>query len=560
VAFAITGQADFGSAIYRGREAPENAVYDALNCLVDDEGQLFKRGGSEYKSTDNAGGTLLGLFDAVLGGNARTTYWTSALFGVLNGSDASTTIAAYTGTATPHAARRPAVVADMMFSLTDDLLRVVAYGGALSGPGDSGTTTVTAGSRTVSGSGTTWAGDVVPGMILWFSNHRVGVVESVVSNTELKLTRPWAYETLTGAINGIVPRPYFDSILPYGTAIQVWGHLGTAADRLLLSHGTHLHFSPPGQPLLFDTISGTDYHEIPGLITGVEGLGDTALVFTTTGTCRVTNLYLDPLDDFGNIQHVVSSVNDVVLWGEMGIARWLDTPVVPGTDNVYLMSPSGAAKPIAAPIKALYLSYVKAGYQPGTATVHRNHYFLPILNGTTLVDVLVCRLDRGFAWTRWSGHGAGVAYQQRIGTTTRTPKLFSVASQRVTELTDAWSPSSSNATEADGTTHTLTIDTRDYPTLGGRLGSTTMKLRTRYECTAGATPTITASYSRGPEGSAYSALTNIKGGATSDGLDMSVWDVVKQAPAIRFRLTSTSALSTFTLRGIEAHYRPSGKA
>jgi hypothetical protein len=68
---------------------------------------------------------------------------------------------------------------------------------------------------------------------------------------------------------------------------------------------------------------------------------------------------------------------------------------------------------------------VKAGYQPGLATVHRGHYFLPIVNGSTWVDTLVCRLDlERSPWTRWAGHAAGTAYAVRVGATTRSPKLF----------------------------------------------------------------------------------------------------------------------------------------
>jgi hypothetical protein len=49
---------------------------------------------------------------------------------------------------------------------------------------------------------------------------------------------------------------------------------------------------------------------------------------------------------------------------------------------------------ISEPITALYRSYVNAGYRPGQACVYRGHYFLPILNGETVVDMLVCRIDR----------------------------------------------------------------------------------------------------------------------------------------------------------------------
>ena len=167
-------------------------------------------------------------------------------------------------------------------------------------------------------------------------------------------------------------------------------------------------------------------------------------------------------------------------------------------------------------------------------------------------------MSRGTPWTRWSGHGAGIAYARQLGASTRSPKLFSIKGQRVTDLTDAWSPSSAIASEADGSTHSIDFQSRDLPTPGRAKGSTTRKVRVRYEATALVTPAFTVSYARGPEGAAWTGLTNIKGGSTSDGLDESVYSVGKQAPAIRFRLESSSPLSTFTLREIEAEYTPSG--
>ena len=98
---AASGQADFGAGIYRGREAPENAAYDLLNCLLDDEGQPFRRGGSAYLSTSASPATLLGLADVVVAAGQRTLMWTSAALQVLDGSSAPVTLPlATTGTGT----------------------------------------------------------------------------------------------------------------------------------------------------------------------------------------------------------------------------------------------------------------------------------------------------------------------------------------------------------------------------------------------------------------------------------------------------------------------------
>jgi hypothetical protein len=87
---SVIGQADFGAGMYRGREAPDNAAYDLLNCLIDDEGQPRRRGGSAFKSNANAGTTLVGIADRQLYAGQRTVMWPSgsALY-ALASNDAS---------------------------------------------------------------------------------------------------------------------------------------------------------------------------------------------------------------------------------------------------------------------------------------------------------------------------------------------------------------------------------------------------------------------------------------------------------------------------------------
>jgi hypothetical protein len=115
--------------------------------------------------------------------------------------------------------------------------------------------------------------------------------------------------------------------------------------------------------------------------------------------------------------------------------------IVPAFDDVFILSPDGPMQPISGSrtrtdggIRSLYRSYVSAGYTPGRATVHRGHYWLPIVSGTTVIDVLVCRLDRGFAWTRWAGGAAGTAYTA-WRTDTGAPRLLGTSGQRVTDCT-----------------------------------------------------------------------------------------------------------------------------
>jgi hypothetical protein len=65
-------QDDWGGGMYQGRRSPANAVYDALNALINDEGFPFKRGGSAFYSNSDAGNTLLALYDEFLAAGQRT--------------------------------------------------------------------------------------------------------------------------------------------------------------------------------------------------------------------------------------------------------------------------------------------------------------------------------------------------------------------------------------------------------------------------------------------------------------------------------------------------------
>jgi hypothetical protein len=68
-------QSDFGAGIYRGRKAPAASVFDAVNALVDDEGQLFARGKSAYFDAATSGVVLTGIADLYLAPGRRLVAW-----------------------------------------------------------------------------------------------------------------------------------------------------------------------------------------------------------------------------------------------------------------------------------------------------------------------------------------------------------------------------------------------------------------------------------------------------------------------------------------------------
>jgi hypothetical protein len=298
-------------------------------------------------------------------------------------------------------------------------------------------------------------------------------------------------------------------------------------------------------------------------------MGDAALFFTTAGVWRISNLSLDAVDDAGNVQHIVEQVNkDLALWDDVGLAAWDSGLVVPAIDDVYLASPDFALRSISEGLRPLYRSYVNAGYQPGMASIHRGHYWLPILNGTTLVDTLVCRLDRPtqtpsgraiWPWTRWSGQASSPAYAALVAEAARQPKLLGLSGTRVTNLTATLD--GQGATDADGSNIGLTLTTNDVPLSDG----TATKLRLRYELVSAGTPTVTTEYSSDQDAGAFTALTvkggqyGATGGVASSGGTYSWWRVNKRRERIRFRVTFGGTITSVVMRALEVLSRPSGK-
>jgi hypothetical protein len=380
-----------------------------------------------------------------------------------------------------------------------------------------------------------------------------------------------------------------------GSAAKVADVYAAAGGRLLACIDNRVYFSARNDPTSFDP---TDYHELPDgvRIIGAEGARDRAALFTTRGVWLISDIELDLTDDTGNVQHRLDLFSrDLVLWDESGIAGWEGGLVVPAIDGVWLMSigqdPASAPPPfqrISGPITDLYTEYVRAGYRPGGGHVFRSHYFLPILNGPLVADVLVCRLDRvvdqngSRGWTRMSGHAGDVsAFASWVGGTARQPVLIGAqrdASARVSRMrffeTD-------QPTDGDGTVPRWQVITRDFDTGNPQVKNLVRRLRADYvlEDLHDTDPTIAAAYAIGQP--AYSA-DEVWGGSTwggstwspdeegfidltgeapasASGEDPFTWHVDKRAERARFRFRCDDASGRCSLRSIETFIRPSGR-
>lgn len=488
MALVSFSQDDFSFGIYRGRKAPANSVYDAVNALINDEGLLIKRGGSAYKSGSAAGSSLVGLGVIPTANPAITLFWRSGNFYKLDSDDS--TLVSLSTTHVPAAFVRGATGA-------------TTTGGSWVAPKSTNTVVFTDGTGGGTGTAT------------------------------------------------ITPAASVDFVAAVG-------------DRAIYVDGSKVWFTAPGGSVP----AADEYHLLPFRARGAEGLDvNTCLVFTAGGIWAIGNMALDPVDAFGNIQHLVQQVSaDLVLWGDLGVTRYKGTVVVPALDDIYLFGLGIEPVIVSERIRPLYRGYVAAGYKPGFAAVHRGHLVLPVLNDSNVVqDVLVCRLDREAAWTRWSGHAAGPGFMQRVGS---TPLLLGISGERLTNLNGCFDPTTSNAQDADATTPSCTITTRDYPI--GQQPGFVESLRARYELTddgsgGTAAPTVAVAVSSDQDAGVFTTLTELgeqgggTGGAVSSGAKYMWWKVRKRRERIRFRVTQTGAAGPFIFRSLELLIRPQGR-
>lgn len=591
------GQLDYAAGMVRSAARhliPEQGVWDVLNGLLDDDGSVYRRGGSALLS--NASHDVTGLrfiWDGVLAPGARTIVGTIAGWATLSADDSTFHTSGTARGGTGGGPRKAVEIGGML----------VIGGGAMTAgarintDATAGSVTTTNGSKIVTGAGTpNWLSTVVPGHLFRVGAERWYVVASVESNTSLTLTE--AYEGTTGGAKAYEARRSVD-------APKIADIYAVAGDRLIACIGNKAHVSrgrsigdpgePPAGQLQWQTFDVNDFHELPeGVnIVGAGTVRDTVLLFTTRGVWSIGNLAFDLADPAGNPGRRVSVLTrDLIAWNHEGIASADNALVVPCADGVYLVDGISAPVELSVSIKPMLWAYSRLGYKVGGAAVYRNHYFMPIIDSLNqVVDFLVCRLDRPirtrmgtiYPWTRIGGSAANtISLAPRVGTgTQRQPKLLAAeraTTDRVLDLSGLFEPGVSNKNDHDATTHDLVVDTKDYG--DGTREFFTKKLRLRYELEDAASddPTLSLYYSVGVlEGStalwdsalwgtgvwaAEGDLSFVQASGQApedDGRDPYVWRINKTNRFIRFRIRSNRPAKRLALRSLTLDVRPSGK-
>lgn len=275
-------------------------------------------------------------------------------------------------------------------------------------------------------------------------------------------------------------------------------YVTVAANRLLVAHGSRIHFSKVNDPTVWEA---TDYHELPeGVqVIGLEGSRESCVVFTTRGIWVISGLTNELVDEAGNVQQRLDHYSgDITLWGDAGISAWEGSLIVPGTDAIWLIRRGVTSEQVGSflrtsdSIRDLYRSYVADGFTPGGAAVFNNHYLLPIIGEGKIIDFLVCRLDvqpaRGQplgAWTRLGGAGADVAaLVSRVSAGgSREPELVGAGYLSARALTLSYF-NSATYQDADASTPEWSWQTPAIPT--GRLVKNLLtRIRLRYQLEPG---------------------------------------------------------------------------
>lgn len=380
----------------------------------------------------------------------------------------------------------------------------------------------------------------------------------------------------------------FDGTTTLGTAVKPADVYASAGGKLIACNGNQAFMSAYGDPTKFDPF---DYHQLPEGVTiiGAEGARTVCALFTTAGVWTISNVELQLTDAFGNVQQRLDRFSrDLVLWGESGLAGWQGGLVVPAMDGVWLMNvgQDTAAGPapfrrISDPVSDVYNEYVRVGFRPGGATVYQGHYLLPILNGPSVVDMLVCRLDSG-AWTRFSGQGGNItAYTVRTGGASRQPILLGAQRDTSSKVTSChYFEVDASRADADGTVGRWQIITRDYLTNGALNKSLVKRLRAEFLMVDPTTtnPSVTASYAVEEPSASYTSVwggstwggttwsdpnetfTDLTGAAPEDptGAVVTTWLMGVKPERIRLRFRCTALTGKLTLRNYAMHIRQSG--
>lgn len=542
---------------------PPGGAEDITNGLLDEQNVVYRRGGSSYLDPTPHGDPRLlwsGFLRAVAGEHR------------ILATDGGTFVdGAPAGPPAPAALTRAQVFEGVLY-----LPGGVTWDGSSAGTiAEKRAFYAIAGGRLLAGEGSRIGFSQVPQNESDALRFETTIHSPTISTTEGSVTT-----TVSDATGITVGMPVLSGAggVPDGTTV-------TAVS------GTTITLSSPATLTAASVASAfgeANYHQLPGgvQITGMEGLRTSCVVFTTEGIWVIGNLEKELTDAEGNVQQTLDRYSaDAVLWGNNGVAGWSGGLVVPCKDHIWLMQlgvSSEKAEPfvhIDDAITPVYRAYVAQGCKPGVAAVHRGHYFLPILSGSSVIDMLVCRLDatnsRGqhtYPWTHLRGSGASLAAlaitDQDLAFTGAAAGLGRTLALRYFE------PSGIVDQDADGTDHAFSVTYRDLMT-GNLVPNLVRRARLSYRMVAPGDSALLMSFGSTRWGTRWGEFVwgkakwaagsgpfqQLPGEAPPDpqALNPFRWRVKRKVRYARVKVTLKGPAGSVSLRTLELFTRSSGR-
>lgn len=432
---------------------PQNALYNSVDFLLHQPGLMYKRGGTAYAGPAMTGSTYCAqasYLNFPAGAKLIGVGDDGHLFTVTAGT---TTDIATLGTGWPGVDTIKLRFGDAVLPGSTGKILPKFYDGSTVGylgpdttsTGSNALPTATVNVTSTTGflsTGTFWISDGTNADQVTYTGKGATTFTGCTGGT---------HTFAAGAIVGTVPP--FKYYTVYKTRI-VGGGVSGSENRSYFSvtptDGTNTAFNSSQWD------SANSYIDHDEAITGYAALANQLLIFSSSKTERIIGSTPPPGSDMDR-----APVGAVGCTDARSIVVQEGNALFANPRGVYLTNGSGFASLTTEGLIETYWQSLFAGYDPASWTVAagtwRSFYFVTIMNGSTLVDTLMCNVPRR-AWWRLSNI-KGVMFSPGVGT---VDELYMAdrSTNRVVSLSGITTPTASIKNDANGTAVAPTAEFR----------------------------------------------------------------------------------------------------
>lgn len=437
---------------------PQNSLYNSVDFLLHQPGLMYKRGGTAYAGPAMTGSTYCAQVSYVnfpAGAKLLGVGDDGHLFTVTSGT---TTDVATLGTGWPGVDTIKLRASDVILPASTGKHFPKVYDGSTVrylGPNTTTTGSNALPAATVNVDSTTGFLTPVAGTVgsFWVSDGTNIDQVTYTGKTATSFTGclKGANTYAAGAVVSTVPPFKYYGI--YKTRI-VGGGVSGYANRSYFSvtptDGTNTTFNSSQWNT---TVSSIDHDEA---ITGYAALANLLLIFSSGRTERIIGSIPPPSSDMDR-----APVGAIGCTDARSIVVQEGNALFANPRGVYLTNGSGFVSLTAEGMIETYWQSLFPGYDPATWTIAagtwRSFYFVSVMNGSTLVDTLMCNIPRR-AWWRLSNI-KGVMFSPGVGT---ADELYMAdrSTNRVVSLSGITTPTASIKNDANGTAVAPTAEFR----------------------------------------------------------------------------------------------------